>query len=305
MRYLPKFFIVCFAVFCLLCIPSADTYAEDDVQFLYTIIGGKAIITGCEQDAEFIEIPSVIESCPVTEIGSRAFSNHSALKRVIFPETLRKIGDYSFYACYSLETANLPSELEKLGEGAFCGCTQLAYMGLPEKLTEIPDSCFRACTNMTETEIPWGVKKIGSYSFSGCTKLGYVSLGGGLEKVGERAFFMCGELRNVYIPSSVKEIGREAFGFIPSNDGAAVKNGFRIFGCSDATAQKYAEFNGIEYHSAPDALKVLAMHDLSAPAVKISERTVLMVLFSFIILYALKNKYRKKLKKLKKVFIRQ
>ena len=276
---------------------ASDVYAENSGNFTYSITDGTAVVTGYTGEPEFIEIPHEIDGCPVSEISERAFSGCNTLKRIIFPETLRKIGDYGFYACYSLEIAALPDDVESLGEGCFCGCTRLSYMKIPDGLTEIPDSCFRACTNLGEMKIPSNVRKIGSFCFSGCTALAYVSLGENLSEAGERAFFMCSSLESMYIPSSMKKIGREAFGFVPSNVGAAVRCGFTLCGKIDSEADHYAESSGIRFRPSSESIQALIKCRLKSKSLKISEFSLISVI---IILAAsmFKGKYCRRIKRL-------
>ncbi|MCQ2470160.1 MAG: leucine-rich repeat domain-containing protein [Ruminococcus sp.] len=281
-------------IFLICCVNSVSmsVYAENSAGFTYSIVDGSAVVTGYEGKPEFIEIPHDIEGCPVSEIGERAFSSCNSLRRIIFPENLRKIGDYSFYACDSLEIAALPDGMESLGEGCFCGCTQLSYMKIPSGLTELPDSCFRACTNLSEVAIPSNIGKIGSFCFSGCTRLSYVSLGENLTEAGERAFYMCGSLDAMYLPNTLEKIGKEAFGFVPSDFGAAVRGGFTISGSPESSADKYAEVSGIRFSASKGSSHITSGGKNSNKKVKIPELTLIFVI-CILIVAMLRGKIRR------------
>ncbi|MBR1823326.1 MAG: leucine-rich repeat domain-containing protein [Ruminococcus sp.] len=258
----------------------------DEGKFLYTAVNGRVIITGFDGEPEFLEIPQVIDNCPVTETANGAFYGCRSLKRVVLPPTMRKIGDSSFYACGSLKEAILPASLEKLGCSAFCGCTELEHIIIPDIVREIPESCFRACTALTEVNVPSGIKHIGNYAFSGCTSLERVTLGDGLSTIGERAFFMCGRLDNICLPSSLTELSTESLGFVPSNDGASPMAGFTVSGKKGSEAQRYAEENGIKFRPNTDIIRHSSAYHPSKKSGIISELCVITAFLLFLTIAA-------------------
>ena len=56
----------------------------------------------------------------------QSFSNFENLEEVVFPETLKIIGNGAFFECSSLAQVILPESVERLGTGAFAGCRSLA-----------------------------------------------------------------------------------------------------------------------------------------------------------------------------------
>ena len=57
--------IVCCALLCIILLWGSIPVRGDsanEVKLLYTIVNGRVIITGCEGEAEFLEIPQVIDS---------------------------------------------------------------------------------------------------------------------------------------------------------------------------------------------------------------------------------------------------
>ena len=57
-----------------------------------------------------------------TEISYDAFNGCGFLKKVVIPETIKKIGDRAFLHCVQLEEINIPSSVTEIGEHAFDGC---------------------------------------------------------------------------------------------------------------------------------------------------------------------------------------
>ncbi|MBQ7326708.1 MAG: leucine-rich repeat domain-containing protein [Clostridia bacterium] len=76
-------------------------------------------------DIEEIEIPGVVNDCPVMEIGKFSFSSCHELKKVEFPQCIMVIGTYAFSSCENLSEINVPSMLEKIHYGAFKECRSL------------------------------------------------------------------------------------------------------------------------------------------------------------------------------------
>lgn len=100
----------------------------------------------------------------------KEIKNLSRISRVIFPESLTKIGDRAFFKC----------DLE--GELSF-----------PEAVTAIGDSAFEGC-KLKKVVIGSKVKKIGKSAFSGMATLESVVISSSVAKIGAKAFDVCPNL---------------------------------------------------------------------------------------------------------------
>ncbi|HCL03085.1 MAG TPA: hypothetical protein DHW61_11875 [Lachnoclostridium phytofermentans] len=69
-----------------------------------------------------IEIPSVIDGLPVTEIADYAFHNCRSLQKVIIPDSITTIGNHAFYDCRKLESMVASDAIYNIGDGAFKNC---------------------------------------------------------------------------------------------------------------------------------------------------------------------------------------
>ena len=290
-----KYFLILFTAFVWLAVPLGCRASEEEL--IYTIINGRAVITGFRGEPEFLEIPQYIESCKVTEIKLGAFYGCSSLKRIALPPTLEKIGENSFYACYSLEEVIIPDSVVKIGNGCFCGCTSLSSVTIPLGISEIPVSCFRACVKLETVNIPYNIHKIGAYAFSGCTGLKTVTLGEELKEISERAFFMCDSLEKLYIPSSLTLLEKEAVGYGPSNQGAAPMTGFELSGRKGSAAEKYASECGMKFIPSRDIIRTAASFHPSLRSEKVSEVCVSVVMLVFIAAAAANATGKRKCKK--------
>lgn len=212
-------------------------------------------VCGYLGNEEHITIPSEIEGKEVREVacingtgydGVDFFGNvrltgdkvppidtETSLKRITFPDTVKRIGNYTFWKCSSLEQADLPHDLITIGEGAFGLCnnltqaeipdsvktigymafedTAIADINLPEGLEYIGDAAFCSAP-ITSAKIPDTVKYLGARTFADCTELEYVKLPKGIESLSESLFAGCDSLKTVEIPEGVSVIGLHAFG---------------------------------------------------------------------------------------------
>lgn len=112
------------------------------------------------------------------------------VKEIVFPNTLRWIGDGEF-AGNKLTTLTIPSSVESLGllrsfdqgnprsscmdslhgVGAFASNKYLKNITLNEGLKIIGQTTFNSCTSLEMIDIPASLEKIGRYVFDGCTNL--------------------------------------------------------------------------------------------------------------------------------------
>lgn len=102
-------------------------------------------------------------------IGSRAFSNCSALKHITLPSDLKTIEQYAFASCNNLHSVDFPPMLERIGSYAFQNCA-LDSISLPG-LTSIDEYAFQNCSNLKEVKVPSTLVSVGDKAFEGCTQL--------------------------------------------------------------------------------------------------------------------------------------
>lgn len=162
-----------------------------------------------------VKLPAKLES-----IGNFAFSAvvdtktsevKHGVKAVVFPETLKTIGNTAFQNA-PLTEVSLPDSVTSVGGGAFTNTekatTHIEKVKLSKGMTAIPASMF---TNqkVKNVEIPEGIKTIGSRAFAG-NRVETLKISGTVEKIDDYAFWN-NQMKELEIPGNVKTIGRYAF----------------------------------------------------------------------------------------------
>lgn len=162
-----------------------------------------------------VKLPAKLES-----IGNFAFSAvvdtktsevKHGVKAVVFPETLKTIGNTAFQNAPLTEVSLLDS-VTSVGSGAFTNTekatTHIEKVKLSKGMTAIPAGMF---TNqkVKNVEIPEGIKTIGKRAFAG-NRVETLKLSGTVEKIDEYAFWN-NQIKELEIPGNVKTIGRYAF----------------------------------------------------------------------------------------------
>ena len=144
----------------------------------------------------------------VEKIGYGAFYNCTELKKVVssygrstvedtFPDTLKVMRNSAFRNT-GLVNIDLPDSLYRLGVYTFMQCRSLASVTFGSAIHYVGTSCFDGCTSLTTIEMP-SVFFIGTNTFRGCTSLESVDLHS-QTFISPEAFDGCTALASVTIP---------------------------------------------------------------------------------------------------------
>lgn len=96
----------------------------------------------------------------------------SGITELHIPHMMRRVKDYVFSECGSLETVFFAEGCESIGYGAFRSCKMLRRVVLPSTLKELGGSVFRNCTSLEEICIPSkNLSKISLSAFVCCYNL--------------------------------------------------------------------------------------------------------------------------------------
>lgn len=196
-------------------------------------------------------IPNKLNGRPVVEIADNVFAKNTDIEEIIFPNSLKRIGNYCFDGCTNLAKFNIPESLNSIGTDAFndtawlneqddgevtVGHMLYTYKGEMEynsavvksedspiasqyngtivnlgKYTNMSSGVFKGQSGIVYAEIPDDYTEIQDSTFEDCENLETVELPDKLETIGENAFSYCSSLVNIVIPHTVTYIGDSAF----------------------------------------------------------------------------------------------
>ncbi len=170
------------------------------------------VVSGNYQNKEFT-IPSHVtiigDEFTVIGINNRAFCAFGYLESITFPQTIRYIGDSTFYNCFQLKSIELPDNLESIGEGCF-SYSHIESIKIPDKIRVIKRNTFSLC-RLKKVIFPEELDSIESDAFWQNWGLADISpFPEGTVYIGDRAFQMC-SVNEITLPESLKYIGESAF----------------------------------------------------------------------------------------------
>ena len=140
------------------------TYEYDLSTQGYKVVG----YSGTEME---LTIPSSVNGCPVTVIGSVYGTNCWGIVSVVIPDSVVQLASGAFSCCDSLQYVTLPSSLTSIGSGAFEACGSLESLVIPASVSSIGEHAFDGCFALETLSIPASVTQIGENAFRGCDRL--------------------------------------------------------------------------------------------------------------------------------------
>ena len=228
--------------------------SKNGLSFRESDDGEGVVLASVTNSDREIEVPAEYAGKPVVGLGNVAFSGCENLRKVTFPESLRKIGNFVFIECRNLEEVSIPAGVTEIAPGLFHQSPKVKLAGTFDAnpvfggldLSQCDDSpdargflwyerqedhiVIRGFAGEPrELRIPdeidgKPVTKIGQEAFSCCYTLKSVVIPKTVVRIGEAAFQGCGLLESAPLPRDVVEIGNKAFGACYSLD---VKETFR------------------------------------------------------------------------------
>ena len=139
------------------------------------------------------------------------FVTGGKLVKIVFPASLRYIGEYSFNNLTNLTNIQFSEGLLSIGEGAFCNNAKLSEVLLPEGLIQIGFMAFYECKNLRRIYLPGSLKSTRESCFASCSTLTDIVLSEGIESLGTATFQDCTGITGITLPNSLLHIGQCAF----------------------------------------------------------------------------------------------
>ena len=124
-----------------------------------------------------------------------------------------QIYDNAFELWKNAISFNLPTSIKKIGEYAFSECTSMDNLPIPESVETIGANAFEKCSRLVTVNMSKTVKEIGVKAFFECKDLGTVTFAENsvINKIADNAFLDCSSLYKITIPGSVSELGEGVF----------------------------------------------------------------------------------------------
>ena len=156
---------------------------EDEVNFEVDESGELIAYHGNKTD---FSVPKIVKGVTVNSVGYDVFSNQKCpqIVNVMFPETIKVIGEYAFKNNQSIECV-VANGVEVIETRAFDSCVSLKEISAPN-IAEIQKYAFNKCYNLSNIKLE-SVENIGDYAFRLNKSLVDIKLDS-LKKLGLNAF---------------------------------------------------------------------------------------------------------------------
>lgn len=128
-------------------------------------------------ETSFREIWTVPEGTPeLTESEVRALPQADQIRKIILPDSVRRIDNYCFSSLHKLEEVRFPDSADAVGIGIFRHCWNLRRVILPEGTRRIDAAFFYGCGRLCALKIPKTVDEIDRDALRTCEQLTDVEL---------------------------------------------------------------------------------------------------------------------------------
>lgn len=204
---------------------------EDIVEGKLVIPDGVTeIATGSLKDYYYMQEVDMPDSLKV--IGEKTFFDCEGLKIVKFPKNLEYIKEDAFGKCSLLTDITLPDTIKEIQKGAFYSCDSLQNINIPKSLKKIDKMVFSYCNSLNNIFIPKNIETIGDSAFYSCKGLNNIKIANGVKNIDAFAFSSCAQLSNINIPNTIKSIGKAAFSFCSNLKFVELPDGLQSMGHS-------------------------------------------------------------------------
>ncbi|MCR5491949.1 MAG: leucine-rich repeat protein [Bacilli bacterium] len=143
----------------------------------------------------------------VSRVAANAFANSAGITKVVFPASIKSIGDSAF-AGLAITEVEFNSGLERIERRAFFNCS-LVEVEWPSSLLYIGDEAFRH-NQLTSLRVP--DVEYGSYAFCANYALVNVTFDEGMTAIPTGLLNGCSPVGTIVLPESVTRIESFAFG---------------------------------------------------------------------------------------------
>lgn len=210
-----------------------------------------------------IESDNLIYLLGSSSVGCGVISNHyissSSTMRYnnVYQNTIKKVelgnnarlGEYSFYYCFSLSSITMSNNITAIGTRAFSYCA-LNYITVPNSVTSMQNGCFNSCTSMKNISIPKLVQSFIDLAY--CTSLKRIALSDNISTVGSDAFKECYALEKIVITNQIYSIGSNAFKYCYPLKNINLPSNF-----SSLSTYMFSDCYSLNYLILPNKVKII------------------------------------------------
>lgn len=210
-----------------------DTFTVDGITYKVTSEEPKTVqVTGFDEMAADLILPSEVNGYTVTLIGQGAFHSCTALTSVKIPDSVTKLDWMAFMMCTNLASVEIPGSVTVIFRDAFYGCSSLTSIVIPNSVTTIGQQAFYGCNYLTEVTIADGDSPLSfdvnvfknapietlylgrdfsGAPFKGQESLKNLTISNSVTALPDNAFEQCESLTSIEIPASVTSLGTYVF----------------------------------------------------------------------------------------------
>ncbi|MBQ9735650.1 MAG: leucine-rich repeat protein [Clostridia bacterium] len=134
--------------------------------------------------------------------GGELYVNGEAVKDLVIPDGVTKIGENAFYRCQGITSVTIPASVTSIGEGAFFFCDNLTAV----YVDDLAAWCKIAFADSSSTPL-WDAEKL----YVNGSLVEHLVIPDGVTSIGPYAFYSLKSLASVTIPATVTSIGVYAF----------------------------------------------------------------------------------------------
>ena len=177
---------------------------------LFTKDKKNLVVFPCHRDGKY-NIPIGTEA-----INPCAFYS-SELEDIVFPESLKSLGDKAFQFMENLKEFTIPSTITTIGEGVFWGCFNLKNVVIEGSRSVIPKDMFYNCSSLNNIHLPEDIKSIGAHAFMLNDRLTEITIPSKVICIGDSAFAYTDLRRVTSLMETPCAISSSVFGFVYSD----------------------------------------------------------------------------------------
>ncbi len=167
-----------------------------------TILGGNEVYDNAFNS--MTRIKEVVLPDTITRIGEGAFRDCIELNKINIPKNLEEVGSYAFAANHGgYQELIFPESVKTVGDVVFAN-NHVKKVVFNSNSLEVGDNLFIQCPYLTEVEIN-GLSSINDILFINCDILSSITLSNTIKEIKVNPFSNCPNMKNIYFKGTEEE----------------------------------------------------------------------------------------------------